>query len=293
MTGKVALITCMNLPEPDPDQQLLLDTLAGAGVRAELLAWDDPTADPATFDLCILRSCWNYYHLPDAFMAWCDRTASVSRLLNSIEVIRWNIHKRYLAELERAGVPVIPSVWINRNQAANLTDTMKLKGWNDVVIKPAISAGSFNTRRFKRAQSGEGQTFLSDLLNKCDVLVQRYMPSVETEGERCLVWIDGQFTHAVRKNPRFADGIEQVSDALSITEQQRAFAAQALASVQSDLLYGRVDVITDDAGQMMISEIELTEPSLFFLQCPAALHRFVAAIKRLHASRTKEQSCAS
>src|ERR1700693_2131330 len=93
---KVALVTCAELPEPDPDEALLVDALRQAGLGAELLAWDDPSANPAAFDLCVLRSCWNYYEDPQAFLAWIATTAAATKLQNPENVVRWNLHKRYL-----------------------------------------------------------------------------------------------------------------------------------------------------------------------------------------------------
>ena len=111
-------------------------------------------------------------------------------------------------------------------------------------------------------------------------MVQRWMPSVETYGERSLVWIDGEITHAIRKTPRFAGGVEQVSGEVPIADDERAFAERALAPFASELLYARVDMVRDAEGVLRIMELELIEPSLFFQQSPAALARFVTAINR-------------
>ena len=97
-------------------------------------------------------------------------------------------------------------------------------------------------------------------------------------GERCLIWIAGEFTHAVRKNPRLGDAEESVSDALTMSSDELRVAEQALAAVAHELLYGRVDLIRDSADEPLIAEIELIEPSLFLQQSPAALARLVAAI---------------
>ncbi|MBU0640285.1 MAG: hypothetical protein KKB50_15570 [Planctomycetes bacterium] len=277
---RVALVTCVRLPEPDRDQAPLLAALRGAGVAAELLAWDDPRGDPAAFDVCTIRSTWNYYEDAAAFLAWIDKTAAATRLFNSAPVVRWNIHKRYLRELEGQGLPIIPTSWVARGAAPAFARILDERGWSDVVIKPAVSAASFRTRRFNAAQCDAGQAFLDELSRAGDVLVQRYMPAIEAEGERALVWIDGQFTHAVRKSPRFAEDDEHVSDALDISAAERAFGDRVLAAVDHNLLYARVDVIRDTRGELCLSELELMEPSLFLVQSPTALERLVTAILR-------------
>ena len=112
------------------------------------------------------------------------------------------------------------------------------------------------------------------------MLVQPYLPSVEDHGERALVWIDGAFTHAVRKTPRFAGGVEQVSDALPISAAELATGTAALAGFGDEMLYARVDVAPGPDGVPVVMELELVEPSLFLLQSPAALERLVAGVAR-------------
>jgi glutathione synthase/RimK-type ligase-like ATP-grasp enzyme len=280
-TGRrIALVTCRNLPEPDPDQELLLSALRRAGVSAEMLAWDDPEADPGAYDLCVLRSCWNYYEDPDAFLGWVRETSARSRLANPVEIVRWNLDKRYLQDLERAGVQVIPTVRLRKGEPADLAAILRSRGWDDVVVKPAVSAASFRTRRFRAGQSSEGQSFLERLVRERDAMVQRHTPGFEDPGERALVWIDGELTHAVRKSPRFEGGAEQVSEALPLSREERALAEKAIARVEGELLYARVDVVADADGTLLVSELELMEPSLFLLQNPPALERFVRAIAR-------------
>src|SRR6185503_14222741 len=110
--------------------------------------------------------------------------------------------------------------------------------------------------------------------------VQPYVASVEAYGERALVWIDGELTHAVRKTPRFSHDAEVVSEALPIAADERALAEAVLAPFTPRLLYGRVDVARDDAGRSMVMELELIEPSLFVARHPPAMARLVAALPR-------------
>jgi len=277
---KIAVVTCVELPEPDPDQEPLLDGLRGAGMQPKMLAWDDPNANPGDFDLCIMRSCWNYYINPAGFLAFVDRAATASQLVNPIDVVHWNLHKRYLKKLQAADVPIIPTVWLDDREPGDLSETMRTEGWDDVVIKPSVSAASYRTERFKKDRVKKGQRFLEELLADGDTLIQKYMSGFDEE--KALVWIDGEWTHAVGKSPRFAGEDEEVSDALPMSDEERTLAAKALGcvDVDCDLLYARVDVIRDSEGKLLVSEIELVEPSLFFVQSPASLVRFVDAIGR-------------
>jgi O-ureido-D-serine cyclo-ligase len=281
----VALVTCRVLPEPDPDQEPLLAALREAGLQAEFLAWDDPAAGrPGAFDLCVLRSSWNYFQEPEGFLAWCEEAAGTSRLLNPLPAVRWNLHKRYLLELEAAGVPVVPTVLLERGAAADLPGLIAARGWPDVVVKPAVSAASFLTRRFRPGEAAAGQDFLAALLAERDALVQPFLPAAEGSGERALVFIDGPLSHAVRKSPRLSGDDERVSEAVPIAPAEREVAERAMAvgsaRVGLPLLYGRVDLLADEAGALRVSELELIEPSLFLVQSPPALERLVRAIVR-------------
>lgn len=276
---RVALLRCEGLPEPDMDEAPTLAALREAGVQAEPLSWDDPDADPSRFDLCVIRATWNYLHDPEGYLAWLDRAHAVSRIANPPEVVRWNIHKRYLASLADAGVEVVPTSFFAKGTSVDLASVVGERGWGRFVVKPSISAGSFMTRWFDAPRLAEAQRFLDEMLLSRDAMVQRFEPLVEQGAERCLIWIDGELTHAIRKQPRFDDGVEQVSSA-PITDADRAFAARVLAASPGPLLYARVDVFDREDGTSVLSELELIEPSLFFPFGPAGLARFVEAVAR-------------
>lgn len=277
---RVAIASCKRLPEPDPDEHLLLAALARDGVEARVLAWDDPAAPFAEHDLVVLRSTWNYFHDVGAFVAWAERTAAATRLLNPAHIVRANVVKTYLRDLAARGVDVVPTEFVEEGRRCSLRGVMSDRGWRDVVIKPAVSAASFRTQRFGEATVEEGQRFLDSLISDRDAMVQPWIASVDTTGERSLVWIDGEVTHAIRKSPRFAGGTERVSDEVAIAEDERAFAERAVAPCAAELLYARVDVVRDVDGALRLMELELVEPSLFLQQCPRALDRLVAAIRR-------------
>lgn len=274
----VALASCAPLPEPDPDQQPLMDALSERGLRVETLAWDDPRVDWRRPRLTVLRSTWNYPRRPREFLQWAERTAAASRLRNALDVVRQNLHKSYLLELERRGVPVVPTRLLRQGSATPLHEAAG--DWERVVVKPAISAASLDTIRVGRDDFARGEAHLQMILADRDALVQPYLPSVEDVGERALVYVDGALTHAVRKHPRFSAEEESVSAALPIADDERALALRALDTVGQPLLYARVDVARDAAGLPMVMELELIEPSLFLVQHPPALERFADAIAR-------------
>jgi glutathione synthase/RimK-type ligase-like ATP-grasp enzyme len=273
----VALASCAVLPEPDPDQPLLEGALARRGLRVATLAWDDAGVDWSAARLVVLRSTWNYPHRPQEFLEWVEGTARKTGLRNSPAVVHANIHKSYLLELERRAIPVVPTRLLRRGSAVSLREVAG--EWTTVVVKPAVSAASLDTLRVERGDAG-GEAHLRRLLSTRDVLVQPYLRSVEGVGERALVCIDGQLTHAVRKHPRFAAEDESVSAALPIDEDERRLAEAALSTAPEPLLYARVDVARGPDGRPLVMELELIEPSLFLMQHPPALERFADAILR-------------
>ena len=280
----VALASCANLPEPDLDEAPLLQALRAAGLSAEVLAWDDPAADWAAVRMTVLRATWNYPLRPRAFMAWLEAAARVTDVWNRLPAVRWNLHKGYLLDLERHGVAVAPTELVRRGSDRRLSAVTAARDWNDVVVKPAISAASYRTRRIRAGDEPEGEAHLRALVADGDALVQRYLPSVEEYGERAVVWIDGELTHAVRKSPRFDVDDESVSAALAISEAEaevaRAAVTRASEAVGEEPMYARIDLAPGPSGDPVVMELELIEPSLFFLQSPAALERFVAAVRR-------------
>jgi hypothetical protein len=288
---RVGLVTCRELPEPDSDQDLLLAALRGSGVEAELVAWDDSTANSiSSFDCCVLRSCWNYHESPGDFLEWVDSTVRLTRLWNSEPIVTWNLHKRYLRSLATAGIPTVPTAWFRKGQGAPLRATMERNDWSDIVVKPAISASSYRTHRFRLGdgQFSEAQAALDNLLRDRDAMVQPYVPGVETSGERAVIWIDGEVTHAIRKASRFAGDVEAVSRAVEASAAEREVAlrtvAVAVAETGARPLYARVDLMPDAEKGPLVSELELIEPSLYLHQSPVALDRFVRAIVTTPAS---------
>jgi hypothetical protein len=283
-TARVALVTCAALPDLDPDDRLLLGPLAAAGVTAEPAVWDDPAVDWSAFDLVVLRSAWDYAPRRDAFTAWA---ADVPRLVNPADVVSWNTDKRYLAALAAAGVPAVPTVWLAPR------DMPALAAAGEWVIKPAVSAGSRDTGRYDLGRPEHRALAVAHLERLAAAgrlaMVQPYLPAVDTYGETALLFLDGEFSHAIRKGPMLSGpdtgkvGLykEELITARVPSDAEREVADKALAAVPGGadrLLYARVDVIPGPDGDPVVVELELTEPSLFLGYAEGAAERLAAAI---------------
>jgi hypothetical protein len=268
---KLRVATCKSLPEVDIDEVPLAEALARGGFDAQLLAWDDPTVDWETPIPTILRSTWNYALDVDRFTAWIDRVSNAP-LFNPRSVVIDNLHKRYLLALEARGVPIIPTTLVERGATTSLDLPTRF------VIKPEVGAGSLHARVFEPGDP-DAPRHLAALAARGAVLVQPYVTSVDVYGERSIVFIDGELSHAIRKTPRFAGDAESVGGPFPIADDEREVALAALAPY-GDLLYGRVDLARDDRGQPRVMELELVEPSLFFKYFPGSADRYVAGLRR-------------
>lgn len=278
---RVAIVTCVTLPEPDPDQDRMLAALNGADLDAQLAAWDDSAIDWSSFDLAVIRSTWNYHqHLP-AFCDWLDNASDATLLVNPASVVRWNLHKGYLRELEDAGLPIVPTAFVDANADTDLPGILAERGWVDIVIKPCVSAGSHRTRRFTEGATPAAADFLASITATDDAMIQPFIASVEDGGERAAMWIGGEPTHAIVKQPRFDTDDESVSDAHPVTDAERDMLDACLDIAGDGLLYARLDTMRAANGSLMISELELIEPSLFLLQSEHATERFVASVAEL------------
>jgi hypothetical protein len=281
----IALVTCVAPPDPDHDMAPLEAAVRAAGLSCAVVSWDDPSVDWSRFRLALLRSTSNYPQMREAFLDWAARVDAVTRLWNPLSLVRWNSHKRYLLDLEARGIPIAPTVLVPRGSGLTLGEIVDARDWDEVVVKPAVSASSYRTIRTSLTRLRQGEAHLRDLVAERDVLVQQYLPSVEGHGERAMVWIDGALTHAVRKSPRFEGDREQISPiAMSITPSEAALAERVITTVDRPMLYGRIDVAPGPDGRPVVMELELVEPSLFFAQGPAALDRMVRALAREVAS---------
>ena len=287
--ARVALVTCADIPEPDHDEAPALDALRAAGHDAHALAWDAPRGsagrDPSSFDLCVLRSTWNYIWHPTEFLAWVRDVARTTRIFNPPSVVEANHHKRYLPDLAASGVPTVPTVLVPKGAPCDPARTVREKGWptgadDGVVVKPAVGGWSWSVRAFRTDRMDEARAFAAELVQRGDVLIQPIVPAYARGDERSIVWIDGEVTHVVAKGARLDGEEESVRLGPSPSADELDLVARCLDRLRGELMYARVDVVPDDAGRPMVGELELIEPSLWFRLHPASLDAFVAAVER-------------
>ena len=303
--SRIALATCAALPDLHADDALLRDVLAARGAEAEAVVWDDPAADWGSYDLVVIRSTWDYAQRRPEFVEWSRHVDRVSRLANPLPVVEWNTDKHYLRDLESAGIRIVPTQWLEPTRVfTSRALHTRFPASGDFVIKPAVSAGSVDTGRYTAIDAGSRGLAITHarrlLADNRTVMVQRYISSVDTVGERAHVFVSGEYSHSVLKGAMLdgpdvgIDGVyrEERMSALEPSEREVEFSAQVgraarryfstsadgVDLVPDALLSARVDVVTDDDGEPVLMELELVEPSLFTDLVPGALDRFADAV---------------
>lgn len=294
MTLSIALAWCDPYPPVADDEGPLREALLSLGATPSTPAWD-AEIDWSRFDAVLLRCTWDYHERAEAFLAWCVATSRVTHLANGPGVVRWNLDKRYLAELEGRGLPIADTVWLEPHASGEAIDRgideALERGWTRCMMKPAIAANAWGTLRLDLGAPDARDQIHAHLARPewgpRPFLMQTYLSSVETEGELSIIVIDGVPTHGVRKVPARGDyrvqedwGARDVPweperDALELA--RRAFEV-ARDATGEDLLYGRVDLLRDARGALVLNELELVEPALFFRHGPEAATRLARAL---------------
>jgi glutathione synthase/RimK-type ligase-like ATP-grasp enzyme len=275
----VALVDCRHLSFDDGDRGPLLEALTARGVRADWWSWDDGALDWSTTRAAVVRMTWDYSERLEDFLGWVDRAEMATELLNPAGVLRWNVHKSYLLDLEAAGVPIVPTLLVPASEWDLLDARLAATAWTEVVVKPAVGAGARGAFR-----SPAASLVATAPAPARDVLVQPLVETIASEGETSLVYVGGAYSHAVRKRP--AEGDYRVQEEhgggqapVDPTDPQLAVAQRALEAVPGDLLYARVDLVTgSETGDPQVMEVEVVEPSLYLSSAPGSTDRFAAAI---------------
>jgi len=278
----IALITARAARALDEDLPPLCAELRRRAIPHEIVDWDDPEADWSRFRCALLRSPWDYVDRFEEFCAWLARVETHTDVLNPPSVLRWNLHKGYLLELVGRGVPVVPTTLLRPGA------TVALPALPELVVKPAVGAGSRDARRFRNDPAGARAHAQALLGAGRDVLVQPYLARVDAVGETALMHFGGRYSHAIRKGPLLppnAGATEKLFAPEQIVAREPgtdelALARQVLAALPfaQPPLYARVDLLRDGDGRPVLLELELAEPSLFFDHAPGSAARFVDAL---------------
>lgn len=251
------------------------------GIDFDVVAWDETGIETRGYDAAVIRTTWDYHERPELFVATLERFERAGLpVYNSSSVVRWNARKTYLQEL---GPSAIETIWADKADAVAVAQAFDALSAAEIVVKPQVGAGSIRTVRLKRNAWSEADLIAGPL---GPAMIQPYLRSIETEGERSLFWFGGVFSHAIRKVPQSGDWLANMPGKtrfLAEAPPPEAMEAAEAARERSpqDLLYVRIDLVLGDDGKWRVIEIEAIEPYLFLDFAPEAAGFFVDAITRV------------
>jgi glutathione synthase/RimK-type ligase-like ATP-grasp enzyme len=279
--GPVYLVTGADQPDLGADDRLLHQALLAAGIPVTVAVWTDPDVAWHNAALCVIRSVWDYHLQPERFIRWLSHASTVTTVLNPPRLVAWNMHKRYLMQLAAAGIPTVDTVWITPGSDADVCQLLDAMGWDQALLKPAVSASAWQTAKVGPGDT-EGQRLLGQILRHCDAMLQPYLPSVERDGEVSVMIIDGTVSHAARRQSALTGDIEVTRYGIphEIADDERSLAERVVSLLPQRPLYARVDLVRDGSDRLLLGELELIEPVLYFRHGNRALGDLMTALRR-------------
>jgi glutathione synthase/RimK-type ligase-like ATP-grasp enzyme len=279
---RIAILSCEKLPNLTQNDQLLIPAMAKVNIEATVVIWNDKTVNWSDFDYLIFRNTWDYFEKEAEFNLWLNQIEHLGiKTLNSIDIIKKNKHKFYLREMEKQGIKILPTVFIDKMDTLDI-DKIIPSHWKKVVIKPAFSAGSYQTEVFELKDIRKINTDYKKIASEKELLLQEFMPEIQTLGETSFIFFDKKFSHAVNKKPAAGDFRIQVQFGGQYTlvhpsAELIGKAQQIVNTFTGALLYARVDGIVID-NELHLMEVECIEPDLYFNLSEGSMERFVSAV---------------
>ncbi|MCI6585110.1 MAG: glutathione synthetase [Mobiluncus sp.] len=293
--NKVILVMSSDTPKGLAGDEDLCDALRGHGIEPVLRNWDDPSADWSEGRFAVLRSAPNYAHCRDEFLKWAR---SVPKLVNPPDILEWNTDKHYLRELEKLGMPIIPTTWLEPNSGLTKHQVhTRFPAYGDFVVKPTVSSGGRGVGRYTSTSAtsrmeaiDHAMTLLSE---GSGVMIQRYMEEIETHGEVSIVYYNGVISHTVQKTPMLHSASddpepEEIVTARYSTQEEWGWGEQVRRYIHdyikltsqhdTQVLYDRIDLVADGKGSYYVMEIGLVEGNLYLDSSREAVDHFADAI---------------
>jgi len=281
---RIAFLTLRDTAGLVIDDDLAIPPLAERGCAVDTIPWNSAGVDWADYQMVVIRSTWDYQHHAARFLATLADIERCTRLENPLDIVRWNMRKTYVRDLDASGVPVLPTIWRDRLHPGGLEDMFDELGHDEAVIKPVMSGNAEGAFRLDReriaAQGDEIERYFAER----PLMLQPFQRAITGEGEYSLFYLNGEYSHCIVKVPKPGDyrvQEEHGADIRAITapdDELLGAGAAAMAAIGVPLLYARADFVRCDDGIFRVMELELIEPSLYLRMDPAAPARFAGAI---------------
>ncbi|NNF01316.1 MAG: hypothetical protein HKN22_01390 [Bacteroidia bacterium] len=257
------------------EDKLLQDELEKNGLSVDRVAWDDRKFDFSTARVIMLRATWDYFQRMDEFTEWLDKVEKKTEILNSAGLIRWNIDKHYIGDLQGAGINTTPTIFIEQGDTVKLSALFKIVSYDDAVLKPCIGGGAYNTFRVNADNCTDLEETFQKLILDQAMMFQPFQKNILKNGEASHMIFGGKYTHSVIKKAkkgdyRVQDDFGGTVEDYKASPEEIAFAEMVITKMNPIPAYARVDVVKDNSNKLSVVELELIEPELWFRVKPEA-----------------------
>ena len=268
------------------EEQLIKESLESNGLKVDVTYWSNKSYDWTSTKSAVFRTVWDYFENFEKFYSWLNKIKDQTKLINSYELVNWNINKKYLLDLESNGINIVPTRLIKKGSTETLKSICSIENYGDIVIKPAISAAAYQTYKIALNEVNNYEDLFSDLVQEKDMLVQPFFEQITSLGEASLMVFDGNFSHAILKRAkegdfRVQDDFGGTVECYSPTKKEISFALDVISACKTKPSYGRVDIVWDKSKEVYLSELELFEPELWFRENSKSAGMLAEAVKKI------------
>ena len=251
------------------EDQLVMTGLIKKGLSVKKVAWTDPNFDWKSTKYVLFRTTWDYAERFNEFADWLMDVAFKTKLINSYDLVSWNLDKHYLQDLQLAGIQTVETQFVEPKDTRTLAQIHGELGWERTVLKPAISASAKNTFKLSADAIDKHEETFAKLISEEAMMLQPFLDSILERGELSLMLIAGQFTHAVIKKAKPGDFRVQDDFGGSVedyepTQEEIELAVKTVAACETVPIYARVDIANDLDGVPAVMELEIVEPEMWF-----------------------------
>lgn len=262
---------------------LLQSSLEELGLKVIRKDWADPDFDWSNTKCAVFRTTWDYFDRFEEFKAWLDRVESVTKFINPVSQIRWNMDKWYLQDLREKGIRVVETMYIKRGEERSLAEVITETGWEEVIMKPTIAGAARHTYRLNPENMEQHESIFRTLIKNEDMMLQPFQYNIMEKGEISFMVIGGKYTHSVLKRGKPGDFRVQDDFGGTLHEynpspEEIIFAEKVINACDPLPAYARVDVMWDNEGELAVSEAELVEPELWFRRNGEAAEKLAEVI---------------
>ena len=269
------------------EDEMLLNLFTKHHHQVTLKVWDDPSVDWTSYDIIIIKSTWDYFiGKIEKFYQWLTFIKEKNiPCLNHPDLIKWNADKHYLLDIQSAGLNIVPSIIIEKNNLFYADDAFQKFKADELIVKPTISGGAMNTLRLNKNNAKDHEAQINDWLKEQAYLIQPLKKEVIKEGEWSFLFFNGQFSHHLLKVAKEGEfRIQHFFGGKIISPDFDRniinIAQEYVNKFATNSLYARVDgVITENGFELM--ELELIEPYMFFFTNEQSLENYYNAFEQL------------